>query len=75
MPRTAKILSARAVSELRWRETSVDKKGNPIPTLYPVGGAVGLYLQVTKDQGRSWKYRYTSIEGASKGPGPLPTCA
>lgn len=66
MPKVAKILSARAVSELRWRKTSVDKKGNPIPTPYPVGGAVGLYLQVTKDQGRSWYYRYTSIEGNGK---------
>ena len=66
MPRAAKILSARAVSELRWRKTSVDKKGNPIPTQYPVGGAVGLYLLVTKDLGRSWFYRYTSIEGNGK---------
>ena len=53
MPRAAKILSARAVSELRWKKTSVDKQGNPIPTPYPVGGAVGLYLTVTKDLGRS----------------------
>ena len=66
MPRAAKILSARAVSELRWRKTSVDKQGNPIPTQYPVGGAVGLYLLVTKDLGRSWFYRYTSIEGNGK---------
>ena len=66
MPRTAKILSARAVSELRWRETCVDKQGNPIPDLYPVGGATGLYIQVTKDLGRSWKYRYTSITGDNK---------
>ena len=66
MPRTAKILSARAVSELRWRETCVDKQGNPIPDLYPVGGATGLYLQVTKDLGRSWKYRYTCITGDNK---------
>ena len=66
MPRTAKILSARAVSELRWRETCVDMQGNPIPDLYPVGGATGLYIQVTKDLGRSWKYRYTSITGDNK---------
>ncbi|MFP6840177.1 MAG: integrase arm-type DNA-binding domain-containing protein [Pseudohongiellaceae bacterium] len=63
MPKAAKILSARAVSELRWRKTSVDKKGKPIPTWHPVGGAVGLYLQCTKDGGRSWFYRYSSIEG------------
>lgn len=66
MPRAAKILSARAVSELRWKKTSVDKQGNPIPTPYPVGGAVGLYLAVTKDLGRSWYYRYSSIEGNGK---------
>ena len=66
MPRAAKILSARAVSELRWKKTSVDKQGNPIPTPYPVGGAVGLYLTVTKDLGRSWYYRYSSIEGNRK---------
>ena len=65
MPRAAKILSAGAVSELRWKKTSVDK-GNPIPTPHPVGGAVGLYLAVTKDLGRSWYYRYSSIEGNRK---------
>ena len=51
MPKTAKILSARAVSELRWDKTTVDKRGNPLPTSYSVGGAVGLYLQCTKDGG------------------------
>ena len=51
MPKTAKTLSARAVSELRWDKTTVDKRGNPLPTSYSVGGAVGLYLQCTKDGG------------------------
>ena len=66
MPKAAKILTARAVSELRWREISADKKGNPIPDRHPVGGAVGLYLGVTKELGRSWFYRYSSIEGNGK---------
>ena len=47
MPRAAKILSARAVSELRWKKTS-DKQGNPIPTPYPVGGAVGYTYKSLK---------------------------
>lgn len=63
MPKTAKILTARAVSELRWRENSVSKNGSPIPDRFPVGGATGLYLEVTKELGRSWFYRYSSIEG------------
>jgi integrase len=66
MPKTAKILSARAVSELRWDKTTVDKSGNPLPTSYSVGGAVGLYIQCTKDGGKSWFYRYSSIEGDGK---------
>ncbi len=66
MPRQSKILSARAVSELRWRITSVDKKGNPIPTWHPVGGATGLYLQCTKEGGKSWVYRYSSLAGDGK---------
>ena len=49
MPRVAKILSARAVSELRWRKTSVDKKGNPIPTLYPVGGKAFILYKAIKE--------------------------
>ena len=52
MPRTAKILSARAVSELRWKKTSVDKQGNPIPTPYPVGGARRAQLNNQRDKDR-----------------------
>ena len=66
MPRVAKELSARAVSQLGWSAKSIDKRGNPIPTWHPVGGATGLYLQCTKNGGRSWFYRYSSIEGNGK---------
>jgi integrase len=66
MPRVAKELSARAVSQLGWSAKSIDKQGNPIPTWHPVGGATGLYLQCTKNGGRSWFYRYSSIEGNGK---------
>ena len=66
MPRQSKILSARAISELRWRKTYVDKKGNPIPTWHPVGGATGLYLQCTKEGGKSWVYRYPRFAGDGK---------
>ena len=51
MPRVAKELSARAVSQLGWSAKSIDKQGNPIPTWHPVGGATGLYLQCTKMAG------------------------
>jgi integrase len=59
MPKKAKELTARAVSELKWDPKNVDSRGNPTPTLRPVGGVSRLYLQCTKSGSRSWIYRYS----------------
>jgi integrase len=60
MPRKAIGLTARQVAAIT------------APGLHPVGGAVGLYLQVTSDAGRSWVYRYQlNGERHDMGLGPL----
>ncbi|MAC69588.1 MAG: hypothetical protein CMP84_05180 [Gammaproteobacteria bacterium] len=46
MPKTAKKLSAKAVSELKWNPKRVDTKGRPYPSMLPVG-PTNLYLQAT----------------------------
>ena len=60
MPKTAKKLSAKAVSELKWNTRHVDSKGRPYPTIYPVG-PTNLYLQVTHTGSKVWIFRYSYL--------------
>lgn len=60
MPKTAKKLSAKAVSELKWNPKHVDTKGRPYPTMHPVG-PTNLYLQVTQTGSKVWMFRYSYL--------------
>ena len=65
MPKTAKKLSAKAISELKWNPKHVDTKGRPYPSMHPVG-PTNLYLQVTHTGSKVWMFRYSYLGNRRK---------